>query len=447
MSHKNVRAVAAKIIASVEKGHSLASALPAAEDLIDEKQLPLLRQLCYGTIRHYFSLCNLRKILVSKPIKAKEHEVNALLLVGMYQLIYSRVPAHAAVTETVNAALALKKVWAKGLVNAVLRNMQRQQETLLSKKMGLSEQYEHPLWIIEAYQKHWPEYWQNVLQANNQQAPMSLRVNHKHSTRDEYLAHLKDAGIGAKATCLSPDGITLKEACAVDKLPGFYEGWLSVQDEAAQLSAMFMDCQPGDRVLDACAAPGGKTCHLLERTKLLDMYAVDISSDRLDRIQENLDRLQLHAQLICGDASAPETWWDGKYFDRILLDAPCSATGVIRRHPDIKLLRRETDIKDLATLQYSILQKMWDLLKPGGLLVYATCSIMPEENSMQIKRFLAEHTDAMLQPAKVSDEQDSNKTQYCIINTNSTFGVQLLPLQGSNDGFFYSILCKRAQNT
>lgn len=442
MSKNNLRASAAKVIAAVEKGASLATALPAEECRIDEKHHPLLRQLCYGTTRHYFSLCVLRKMLVAKPVKAKEQAVNALLLIGLYQLVYSRIPAHAAVTETVNAALALKKPWAKGLINAVLRSLQRQKNTLIPQITETPEaQYEHPIWLINILQQHWPEQWKDLLRANNIQAPMTLRVNRQHHSREEYLTHLHQADIQAFETSLSSEGITLTEACSVDTLPGFQQGWVSVQDEAAQLSAALLDCQPGERVLDACAAPGGKTCHLLERTHSLDMWAVDIDKERLSRIQQNLDRLQLKAHLCSGDASTPETWWDNQFFDRILLDAPCSATGVIRRHPDIKLLRRASDIHDLAKLQYTILQKVWRLLKPGGTLLYATCSIIPEENSMQIKRFLTEQADAMLQPVLIkSVKKDS------LINTSETFGIQLLPVQGKHDGFFYSVLSKRLQD-
>ncbi len=438
----NVRVVAAVVIAEVEAGSSLTTSLDLHVTSITEKKRSLLRQLCYGTLRHYFSLSRVRKNLLKKPLKSKESVINALILTGIYQLIHSSVPAYAVINETVNAVKIIKKNWAVGVINAVLRSVQRQRNDLFNPSDDdLPALWDHPVWFIDALKASWPEHWQHILKSNNEQAPMTLRVNRLHSSRQSYLDELKKAGINAKPTSLAVDGITLDEAISVEKLPGFDSGAVSVQDEAAQLAAEILQCLPSMRVLDACAAPGGKTCHLLEKTDDLTILALDINKKRLSYIEENLNRLNLKAKLVCGDASAPKTWWDGQLFDRILLDAPCSGTGVIRRHPDIKLLRRKSDIDQLSALQGKLLETLWALLKPGGIMVYATCSVLSEENSIQIKQFISQQNNATILPVPFSGTQNDT-SMYCY----GTYGIQFFPKQGAHDGFFYSVLKKTSQD-
>ncbi|WP_281647335.1 16S rRNA (cytosine(967)-C(5))-methyltransferase RsmB [Parendozoicomonas sp. Alg238-R29] len=431
---KPVRLLAAKVIAKVINGESLATALPVAEADIESRDQPLLRQLCYTTLRHWFSLNAVLDQLLSKPLKNKDADVKAIMLLGLCQLFHTRIPAHAAIGESVTAVKGLKKNWANGLVNAVLRNAQREEETLrkfVSQPAALSEM---PDWLYGKLAKRWPEHLDSIIAGTNSQAPMTLRVNSSKVSCTEYMEKLQAADIKANYCQFSFHGIQLGEPTSVDNLPGFTDGLVSVQDEAAQLSAAMLECKAGDRVLDACAAPGGKTCHLLESTENLDMTALDLEAKRLERVEENLERLELQAGVIQGDASKPEEWWDKQQYDRILLDAPCSATGVIRRHPDIKLLRRPEDITQLAELQGKILDAMWSLLKPGGTMVYATCSILPEENSRQIDSFLARTANAV-QDTPISE---------CGIDTG--FGLQLLPKAGSHDGFFYCRLRKEKIN-
>lgn len=436
---RSVRLHGAKILAKVMAGESLATALPAVESELEGRDLALLRQLCYTTLRHWFSLNAVLDQLLTKSLKTRDGDVKALMLLGLCQLYHTRIPAHAAISETVGAAKGLKKSWANGLVNAVLRNAQREEEKLRKSVTKDAALAELPDWLYGKLAKRWPEQLDSIIAGTNSQAPMTLRVNSAKVSRPNYLKQLKAAEINASRCLFSNHGLQLEEPTAVDNLPGFFDGLVSVQDEAAQLSAAMLECQPGDRVLDACAAPGGKTCHLLENTENLNLTALDLEANRLVRVEENLERLQLQAGVIQGDASKPEEWWDGEQYDRILLDAPCSATGVIRRHPDIKLLRRPEDIAQLTELQGKILDAMWGLLKPGGTLVYATCSILPEENSRQIESFLA-RTDNAVQDTPTQMSENSE----CGIDTG--FGLQLLPQAGGHDGFFYCRLRKQPFN-
>ncbi|MDP6190974.1 MAG: 16S rRNA (cytosine(967)-C(5))-methyltransferase RsmB, partial [Gammaproteobacteria bacterium] len=289
--------------------------------------------------------------------------------------------------------------------------------------------YNHPHWLQLKLANHWPDNWQAILAANDQQAPMTLRVNQRHHTATEYLALLEQANMGAKACAFSPWGVQLANPCQVDALPGFAEGWVSVQDEAPQLAPSLLDLHTGHRVLDACAAPGGKTGHLLEVADV-QVTAVELEERRLGRLHENLQRLQLTAEVICADASQPDTWWDGQAFDRILLDAPCSATGVIRRNPDIKLLRSNEDITRLAQLQLTLLQQLWPTLAPGGLMLYATCSVLRQENERIIKRFLQAQQDA------------SQETIIANWGQATDYGRQLFPQPEGHDGFYYAVLKK-----
>ena len=431
----NPRLAAAKALTAVLNGKaSLNSSLPLQLDKVEARDRGLTQDLAFGTARWYPRLSALANKLLQKPFKAADADVEALLLVGLYQLLYTRIPAHAAIGETVGCADKLKKPWAKGLLNAVLRNAQRDSEALLAElEHDPVVRTAHPRWLQKSLKAFWPEQWEAICAANNAHPPMILRVNRRHKTRDAYVQLLVESGIEAQPCVYSQDGIVLTEACDVRNLPGFVEGWISVQDEAAQLAADLLDLAPGQRVLDACCAPGGKTCHILEvEPKLAGVVAVDLEAKRLVRVRENLERLGLSAELIAADGRDTATWWDGKPFQRILLDAPCSATGVIRRHPDIKLTRQPDDIAALATLQGELLDAMWPTLEVGGILLYATCSTLPTENTEVIEAFLARTPGAR--------ELDI-AGQFGI---KQPHGRQLLAQEGGHDGFYYAKLIKIA---
>ncbi|WP_028633178.1 16S rRNA (cytosine(967)-C(5))-methyltransferase RsmB [Pseudomonas parafulva] len=431
----NPRLAAARALAAVLSGKaSLNSSLPAQLDKVDERDRGLTQDLAFGTARWQPRLELLAAQLLQKPFKAADVDVQALLLVGLYQLFHTRIPAHAAIGETVGCADKLKKPWAKALLNAVLRRAQREGEALLADmQRDPVVRTAHPRWLQKALKAFWPEQWEAICAANNAHPPMILRANRRHHSRDAYLALLGEAGISASPCVYSRDGIVLAEACDVRSLPGFAEGWVSVQDEAAQLAADLLELAPGQRVLDACCAPGGKTCHLLEaEAGLGHVVAVDLEAKRLTRVRENLERLQLQAELIACDARDTASWWDGKPFQRILLDAPCSATGVIRRHPDIKLTRQADDIPALAALQGELLDALWPTLEVGGMLLYATCSSLPTENTEVIDAFLARTPGAR--------ELDL-ATQAGL---RQPHGRQLLAQEGGHDGFYYAKLIKIA---
>ncbi|KPM64823.1 16S rRNA (cytosine(967)-C(5))-methyltransferase RsmB [Pseudomonas monteilii] len=431
----NPRLAAARALAAVLSGKaSLNSSLPAQLDKVDERDRGLTQDLAFGTARWQPRLDLLAAQLLQKPFKAADADVQALLLVGLYQLFYTRIPAHAAIGETVGCADKLKKPWAKGLLNAVLRRAQREGEELLaSMERDPVVRTAHPRWLQKSLKAFWPEQWEAICAANNAHPPMILRVNRRHHSRDAYLALLAEASVAASACQFSRDGIVLAEACDVRGLPGFAEGWVSVQDEAAQLSADLLELAPGQRVLDACCAPGGKTCHLLEaESDLAHVVAIDLEAKRLTRVRENLDRLKLDAELIACDARDTASWWDGKPFQRILLDAPCSATGVIRRHPDIKLTRQADDIPALASLQGELLDALWPTLEVGGMLLYATCSSLPTENTEVIDAFLARTPGA--RELDLATEAGLRQPH----------GRQLLAQEGGHDGFYYAKLIKIA---
>ncbi|KAE9650034.1 16S rRNA (cytosine(967)-C(5))-methyltransferase RsmB [Pseudomonas sp. PB105] len=431
----NPRLAAAKALAAVLNGKaSLNSSLPTQLDKVEDRDRGFTQDLAFGTARWQPRLSALAAKLLQKPFKAADADVEALLLVGLYQLLYTRVPAHAAIGETVGCADKLKKPWAKALLNAVLRRAQRESEALLAElEHDPVVRTAHPRWLQKSLKAFWPEQWEAICAANNAHPPMILRVNRRHHARDAYLQLLTDAGINATPCVYSVDGIVLEAATDVRSLPGFAEGWISVQDEAAQLAADLLDLAPGQRVLDACCAPGGKTCHILEVEKdLAGVVAVDLEAKRLVRVRENLARLGLSAELIAADGRDTATWWDGKPFQRILLDAPCSATGVIRRHPDIKLTRQPDDIVALATLQGELLDAMWPTLEVGGILLYATCSTLPTENTEVIEAFLARTSGAR--------ELDLATTA----GIKQPHGRQLLAQEGGHDGFYYAKLIKIA---
>lgn len=426
----NTRAQAARVIAAVFGGRSLDDALAQADSAgLSAQNQSLLRALAYGVVRERLLLDALLKPLLQKPLS--DHEVHALLLCGLHQLRAMRMPAFAAVDETVNATEVLNKPWARGFANAVLRRYQRETNALETAVLADPiNRYSHPIWMVKELQKDWPQGWRPLLEANQVQGPMTLRVNRKRSTVAEFRAQLSAAGIKSATVPHAPDAVTLDDAQAVDKIPGFAEGLCSVQDAAAQLAAPLLDVQPGQRVLDACAAPGGKTAHILEMADV-QLLALDVDAQRAQRINENLKRLGLTAEVKTGDAAGAKHWWDGQPYDRILLDAPCSGTGVIRRHPDIKWLRRFDDIPRFAGTQLNFLTALWPLLKPGGVLLYATCSTLRAEGSDVIARFLTATRNASERPI-TAEWGEAEK-----------HGRRLAP-SGTFDGFYYAQLVKNA---
>ncbi len=431
----NPRLAAARALASVLAGKaSLGSSLPPLLDKVEARDRGLAQDLAFGTARWQPRLALIAEKLLQKPFKAADHDVEALLLVGLYQLFYTRIPPHAAIGETVACVDKLKKTSLKGLLNAVLRNAQRDGEAICASLDSDPVLHTaHPRWLQKALKAHWPEHWQAICAANNAHPPLILRVNRRLRSRDAYLAELQAAGIAASACAYSRDGILLAEACDVTRLPGFAAGHVSVQDEAAQLAADLLQLAPGQRVLDACCAPGGKTCHLLEaEPQLAHVLGIDLEAKRLVRVRENLARLGLEAELIAADGRDLNSWWDGQPFQRILLDAPCSATGVIRRHPDIKLTRQPDDIAALAKLQGELLDALWSTLEVGGILLYATCSVMPAENSDNIGAFLARTPNA--QELLIDG----------VFGLPQAHGRQLLPQADGHDGFYYAKLIKIA---
>jgi len=435
---KKIRSLCARSAASliitevVVKQRSLNITLTEYLSTLDENDRGFCQQLCYGVIRWHPSLTFLSKQLLKKAFKNKDADIEALLLIGIYQLRDLRTPPHAAISETVNAAKKLGKQWATGLLNACLRNYQRQQAELETQlKHNAVADNAHPEWLLKYYQQDWPEHWQQIMQANNQQAPMMLRVNQQQASRETYLEQLSQQGIAASALPNCDQGVLLDKACDVNLLPGFASGRASVQDGAAQLVASILDIQPNQRILDACAAPGGKSCHILEQEAGNTLLALDISAERLKQIEQNTTRLQLTAELKAADAADVEAWWDGDLFDRILIDAPCSGSGVIRRHPDIKLLRRADDIAALAQTQQQLLDNLWPLLKADGLMVYTTCSAFKKENEQQIEAFLQRHPEA----EQVRFDQPPATTR--------PYGYQRLPGDDVMDGFYYACLRRR----
>jgi len=423
----NVRAIACQVIHSVViQQQSLNTLLPKASEQVAEKDKALLQELVFGTCRWFFHLEALHNQFLQKPLHKNDKIAETLLKVGIYQLQYTRIPNHAALNETVAAAETLGVRKLKGLINAILRKVNALEKTPPLEAAIAS----HPHWIQEKLKYNWPNEWESILQQNNQHPPMTLRVNQQHLDRDSYLQKLIDAEIDAKASPHAKNGISLTSPCNVMNLPHFADGYVSVQDEAAQLCCSLLDLTPNLKILDACAAPGGKTCAILETEPSLTMLALDADPKRSERITENLERLKLSAKIKTAQAEQVDTWWDGNEFDRILLDAPCSATGVIRRHPDIKLLRKEDDIKNLAALQLKLLVSLWPTLKQGGTLLYATCSIFSQENNRIIERFLKSEPTAEIAPIEASWGIDTG------------FGRQLLPQQEGHDGFFYARLRK-----
>lgn len=433
------RVRAARALAAVSQGASLTSVLPEALNGLTGQDRGFTHELIYGCLRRYHRLDALLAGLLRQPLKPRDRDLHCLLLLGLYQLTVLDTKPYAAVHATVEAARELDKRWAAKLINGVLRNYQRRSEELEARlEQDPAARYSHPAWLLERLQQDWPDDWAAIAAANNQQPPLCLRVNARHSDRAAYLERLAAAGIDARPLPFTSHGVQLETPALVETLPGYAEGDFSVQDGAAQLAAPLLEPASGQRVLDACAAPGGKTAHILEcEPQLRELVAVELEAGRLQRVRDNLARLRLQAELVQGDVGRPEDWWNGTPFDRILLDAPCSATGVIRRHPDIKLHRRPGDIDRLTQLQAQLLDAVWPLLRPGGRLLYVTCSVLRAENALQLDAFLARCSSARPVPIQADWGRPDGVGRQLLPDVNPAAAASM-------DGFYYACLEKVA---
>lgn len=430
MADTDVRKLAVKILTSlVRDGRSLSELLPAAQLELEAREAAMLQKLVFGVCRHYGQLDAIVNELLQKPLRNKDTDVRMLLWLALYEIAFMRTPDYAVTSSYVNLTQKIKKNWAKGLVNATLRNYLRKSDALL----GIAAEknlHSLPEWLEKRISKDWPEQSSELFKAINVRAPLTLRANGRLTDRATLAAKFDESGLSSEDCEYAPQGIRLREAPSVTSLPGFADGEFSVQDQSAQLAALLVQPQPGERVLDACAAPGGKSCHLLEIEPAIELHCLDDDDKRLERVRQNLDRLKLTAKIICADATTPEVWWDSEPYDAILLDAPCSAIGALRRHPDIRLLRRESDIRALARHQLGLLNSLWPLLKPGGRLIYATCSVLKQENEQSVDKFL----DSMPDAKEVSIDAEWGVA--------TLHGRQILPGQHEADGFYYAILRK-----
>ena len=428
---QNPRICAVEILANVlDKGQNLSEADRTA-GLADERDRSLARHLAYGVCRWLNSLEWLSSQLLRKPLKKRDRDIHRLILIGLFQLSHDGTAPHAVINETAECARLAGKAWAVAVINAVLRRFQRELQQWLDQLENQPERFAHPEWLLQKIQASWPDDWQEIVQANNQAAPLWLRINR---TRQAQIDLSSNADFTVVKHPSAPDAIKLSPPAPVSRIPGFSTGLVSVQDPAAQLAADLLELEDHQRVLDACAAPGGKTCHILERFPSIDMTAVELNESRLALVRENLDRLgfarRAGLKLLTGDAAVPSSWWDGARYQRILLDAPCTATGVIRRHPEIKWLRTTEQLEKVVRTQAKLLQQLWPLLEPGGILVYATCSVLADENDQQISRFLAEHADAETLPL------------HAAWGRKQDFGRQILPGEEEMDGFYYACMRK-----
>ncbi len=434
---QNPRLAAVEALAEVlDQNRSLVDAR-ALSRLKDGRDNALARHLAYGVLRWLGALQWLAAELLSKPMRHRDRDIERLILLGLHQLWQDHMASHAAVNETAQCARLLGKGWAVAVVNAVLRRFQRERDTLLEQLAGNKAVHAHPSWLLDEIQSDWPEHWRSIVRNNNCQAPLWLRINRHKADESLLRTRLQSADFKLDDHPLARDAISIKPPAPVARIPGFEDGWLSVQDPAAQLARDLIDPHPGERILDACAAPGGKTAHLLESCPQLKLTILDKQQHRIDQIHQNLERLGLldlssQARIQVCDATDTASWWDGKKFDKILLDAPCSATGVIRRHPEIKWLRNPEQVDAVVRTQYRLLTALWSLLDTGGMLVYATCSLLRPENSGQIQRFLEQHADAVA----VIPDLDGG--------TAVAGGYQFMPGDEQMDGFFYAVLQKSA---
>ena len=425
------RALALQILEKVlHRGQSL-SALKSLTQVLEPRERALCLELVQGVLRWRWRLAFYLSGYLQKPLRNKDRDVEILLLLALYEIIELRTPDYASVNEAVQLTRSMGKSWASGLVNGVLRKCIRQQEAgTLARPDTDAALYSHPEWLISRLKTDWPQHWQAILEANNSRAPMWLRVNASLRDTAHYQQQLREQNISAHLHPRALQALRLEQACDVTALPGFENGEVSVQDASAQIAGLLLTAAPGERILDVCAAPGGKTCHLLELHPDLDMVAIDVEAARMQRVAQNLARMGQSAECIVADARAVQDWWNGVAFDRILLDAPCSASGVIRRHPDIKSLRRDADIAALTELQQQILQAVWPTLRPGGDLLYVTCSVLRAENEIQIAQFLQQHSDA---EEILLDES---------LGIACRHGRQLLPDEDDGDGFYFARLRK-----
>ena len=427
----SARRVAADIIGRVLSGESLNYLLPAALDKVADGQRPLCQELVYGTLREWPMLQGIIDSLIKKPLRKKDHDVLALIGSALYEFTQLSTPKHAVVSETVNTVRLMKKQWASGLVNGVLRSFQRA-EPLSGFSLAPAQQRALPDWLDELIGQEYNEHLDAIAEASRHRPPMTLRVNSIRNARDAYLRLLADAGLLAHPLDHLRDAISLQQAVDVTALPGFFDGLVSVQDSAAQRVADLINPQPDERILDACAAPGGKACHLLERQPdLRELVACDASASRLQRVVENTERLGLAPTVIEADARSLHSERVSPEFDAILADVPCSATGVMRRNPDIKILRRTADISQFAEQQLAILQGLWPALKPGGRLLYVTCSILDAENDAVVKAFAQQH-EVKIMP--IAMERGIARD----------VGWQLIPEVDGGDGLYFSLLSKPA---
>ena len=440
------RQAALKALKQVFSGQSLSVVQQHTIDILeDRRDRGLAGEIVNGVLRWRWQLEFFVSRLISKPLKQKDSDVQLILLMALYELNACRTPDYAIINDAVELVKKAGKSWASGLLNAVLRRYLREKQALLGLLNSLSTndsqaRYSHPQWILEKIKTDWPENWQQILTANNQRPAFWLRINQSLYSVAQYQHLLANEEIEFDGTepsvALTDSALKLSRGIDVRLLPGFAEGAVSVQDAGAQLAAELLNVAESSRVLDLCAAPGGKTCHLLERYNSIGkLFAVELDEQRMQRVSENLQRLKLEsrAELIVADARQYKQWWQGDKYDRILIDAPCSASGVIRRHPDIKTLRRESDIEQLAILQAEILSSAWQMLAPGGELLYVTCSVFKDENQNQMARFLTANNDA----AEIKIE--ANWGISC------EYGRQLLPGEQDADGFYYCRLRKLSE--
>ena len=417
------------------KGRSLATARTLiAQGVADPRERSLAMELVNGVLRWRFRLEAVLAQLLNKPLRNKDQDVRLVLLIALYELLELSTPDYAVVNEAVTQTRRLRKQWASAMVNGVLRGFIRDRHNLLARADEHEvARFSHPQWFIDRLRQDWPQQAEQILEANNRRPPMWLRVNQARVSVDDYLELLQAQQLNAARHPFARAALRLEKPMDVSVLPGFGDGLVSVQDAAAQLAAQLLAVEDGERVLDLCAAPGGKTCHVLENATAIQMTAVELEPLRMQSVQQNLDRLGLQARLVVGDATDPRSWWNGELFDRILLDAPCSASGVIRRHPDIKSLRQPADLDTLTDIQQRILQQAWGMLKPGGVLLYVTCSVLKQENEQQIQHLLS----------AVAAEEIALDESWGIACHH---GRQLLPGNQDGDGFYYAKLHKPAQS-
>jgi 16S rRNA (cytosine967-C5)-methyltransferase len=418
----------------LDSGSNLGDAEP--EELTSAtRDRAFARHLAYGVLRWLTALEWLADQLLKKPLRQKDRDINRLILIGLFQLWKGDAAAHAAIHESAECARKVGKPWAVSVINAVLRRFQREQADWIARLANQDAHYAHPAWLLETLKADWPQEWQRVVEANNRPAPLWVRLNRNFDTEDT-IRELLESGFTVERHAAVSEALKISPAASVNSLPGFDQGRFSVQDPAAQLAAGLLKLEPGHRILDACAAPGGKTCHILEAEPEASLTAVELSSTRLERIRENLERLGFseggQIKLIAANAAEPGEWWDGIPFDRIMLDAPCTATGVIRRHPEIKWLRSNEQVGEAVKLQGRLLGQLWPLLKTGGILLYATCSVLRAENNKQIQQFVELHPDSELLEINATWGQKLD------------WGRQIFPGEQDMDGFFYASLLKSA---